>query len=152
MFLQSTLKSRWQITSPSFLYFKTVQYSIIEKTKLLTWSVQAAIASKNPRKPWQKNCTVLLDHYETAPTVTLLLLQYSQVQRDSQHTGAGRKEPVCIQEKCHFTGIKRQCVICTVMKMEPYVLWMHTFSIELTIPGTGHCHFVWQVTLAVSLF
>lgn len=143
MFLQHTLKSRWRITSSSFLFLKTLQYaanfvlcSIIDKTKLLTWSVQAAIASKNPRKPWQKNCTVLLDHCDTAHTVTLLVLQYSQV-KDSQNTGTGRKELVCTQEKCHFTKIKPQCLQCTVMKMEPYVLRMQNLCTELTIPGTS---------------
>lgn len=80
-----------------------------EKTKLLTWFVQEVGVSKKKRisgKPWHKNCTALFDHSDTAPTTFLLLLQHSQVHRDSQNTGAGRKEPVCTQQKCHFTGIK----------------------------------------------
>lgn len=109
-------------------------------------------------KPWRKNCTVPLDHCDTAPTVSLLLLQYSQVHTDSQSTGVGRrrKEPLCTQEKCHFTVIKRQCVLCTVMKIEPCALWIHTFSRKLTIPGTKHAFlfgkFLWLEVLFFFFF
>ncbi len=150
-----------QITSRPFSTLRAVRYSakcfdcsVIEKAKLLTWSVQAVCAGKNLWKPWHKNCTVLFDHYDTAPTVSLLLLQYSQVHTDSQNTGASRKEPVCTQEKCHFIGIKLRYVQCTVMKMEPDVLWMH---ILLPLFGTDSIknwtfYSVWQVPLAGSLF
>lgn len=103
------------ITSPPPLsvLFWEVQWLLCnkEKKKQSFWpgSCKKSVRAKKKKisgKPWHKNCTALFDHSDTAPTAFLLLLQHSQVHRDSQNTGAGRKEPVCTQEKCHFTGIK----------------------------------------------
>lgn len=116
--IRATLKAVWYSA-------KCFDSFIIGKTKLLTWPTQAVTASKYLRKPWHKNCTVQFDHCDSAPTASLLLLQHSQVHRDSQSTGAGGKEPVCSKEKCYFTGIKCRHVFCTVMKIELCVLWMH---------------------------
>lgn len=116
-----------------------------QKTKFLTWSMQAVVASKNPRKPWQKNCTVLLDHCDTAPTVSLLRLESSQVHRDSQSTGARRKELLCTWEKCHFTVIKCQYVLRAALSWK-WSLTVCALNAHLhhrtapTIPGTGNAN------------
>lgn len=119
----------WPITSTHFLCFKSSSKFSRVLWLFHNWENKAfdpvragSRGKQNPRKPWHINCTVLFDNYDTAPTASLLLLQYSQVHRDSQNTGGGRKEPVCTQEKYHFTGIKRRYGLRTVMKIEPYVL------------------------------
>lgn len=106
------------------------------KTTILTQTTQAA-SEKNPRNPWQNNCTVLFDRSDAAPPCLLLFLQ-SQVHIDPQNTGIWKKEQVCNLEKCHFTGIKWH-YYSTVTKIKTSVLWLHTFSTELT---TQKFHFL----------
>lgn len=87
----------------------------MEKTKLLTQSG----TSKNPRKPWHKNCTVLFDHYWHCPyCVSPPTSVQSSSQRLIKYRCRCRKELVCTLEKYHFASIKGRYVLCTVIKID----------------------------------
>lgn len=94
------------------------------KTKLLTYAGRWHKQKSQETLMQKLHCAVW-----SLVTLSLLRLPYcfssvkfTEIQKIQVQVG---KEPVCTQGQWHFTRIKCQYVLCTVMKIELYVLWMH---------------------------